>query len=170
MTLNPFAPTFRPQQRPKSYSLSRKQRFVEMDPSGHSDSPTKTANPPTSNPHPQPIEEQIQSLSAQLSQLPTYSEVPIQQTTPSLQKFPLALLKQAQYLHSVQLTIAKLHQDLESEKLERHFPVTSLPTSERSHLHTKHTYESEDWNLSEAIFYRPTECRYNNKPLSARDP
>ena len=115
MTLNPFAPTFCP----KPYSLSRKQPLEEMDSSEHSDSPTKAAKLLTSNPHPQPIEEQIQSLSAQLSQLQAYSESSIQQTTPLLQKFPLAHLKQAQYLHSVQLTVAKLHQDLETERLER---------------------------------------------------
>ena len=69
MTLNPFAPTFRPHQRPKPYSLSRKQPFVEMDSSGPSYSPTKAAKAATSNPHPQPIEEQIHSLSAQLNQL-----------------------------------------------------------------------------------------------------
>ena len=117
MTLNPFAPNFRPQQRPKPYSLSRKQPLVEMDSSAPSDSPTKTAKAPTSNPHPQPIEEQIHSLSVQLNQLQTYSETSIQQTTPL--KFPLAHLKQGQCLHSAQPTIAKLHQNLESEKLER---------------------------------------------------
>ena len=119
MTLNPFAPTFRPQQRPKPYSLSRKHPLVEMDSSGPSDSPTKAANALASDSHPQPIEEQIHSLSAHLNQLQTYSEASIQQTTPLLQKFPLAHLKQVQYLHSVQLTVAKLHQDLESERLER---------------------------------------------------
>ena len=90
-----------------------------MDSSGPSDSPTKAAKALTSNSHPQPIEEQIHSLSAQLNQLQTYSESSIQQTTPLLQKFPFAHLKQVQYLHSVQMTVAKLHQDLESEKLER---------------------------------------------------
>ena len=115
MTLNPFAPTFHP----KPYSLNRKQPLEEMDSSEHSDSPTKAAKVLTSNPHPQPIGEQIQSLSAQLSQLQAYSESSIQQTTPLLQKFPLAHLKQAQYLHSVQLTVAKLHHDLEFERLER---------------------------------------------------
>ena len=119
MTLNPFAPTFCPRQRPKPYSLSRKHPLVEMDSSGLSDSPTKAANALASDSHPQPIEEQIHSLSAQLNQLQNYSEASIQQTTPLLQKFPLAHLKQAQYLHSVQLTVAKLHQDLESERLER---------------------------------------------------
>ena len=118
-TLNPFAPTFHLQQRPKSHSLSRKQPLVEMDSSGPSDSPTKAAKASTSNPHLQPIEEQIQPLSAQLNQLQINSEVSIQQTTPLLQKFPLDHLKQVQYLHSVQMTVAKLHQDLESEKLER---------------------------------------------------
>ena len=119
MTLNPFAPTFRPQQCPKPYSLSRKQPLAEMDSSGPSDSPTKAAKALTSNSHPQPIEEQIQSLSAQLNQLQTYSESSIQQTTPLLQKFPLAHLKQVHYLHSVQMTVAKINQDLASEKLER---------------------------------------------------
>ena len=90
-----------------------------MDSSEPSDSPTIAAEAPTSNPHPQTIEKQVQSLSAQLSNLRTYSESSIQQTTPLLQKFPLAHLKQAQYLHLVQLTVAKLHQDLESERLER---------------------------------------------------
>ena len=118
MTLNPFAPTYRPQQRPKPYSLSRKQSSLEMDSPGPSEPPTKAAKAPTSNPHPQPIEEQIHSLSAQLNQLQTYYEVSIQQTTPLLQKFPLLHPKQVQYLHSIQMTVAKLHQDLESEKLE----------------------------------------------------
>ena len=38
---------------------------------------------------------------------------------PLTQKFPLAHLKQVQYFHSVQLTVAQLHQYLESERLER---------------------------------------------------
>ena len=33
--------------------------------------------------------------------------------------FPLTHLKKVQYLHSVQLAVAQLHQNLESEKLER---------------------------------------------------
>ena len=78
------------------------------------DAKTSTAESPS----PQ-IEEQIRLLSVQLNQLQTYSESSIQPTTPLPQKFPLAHLKQAQYLHSVQLTVAKLHQDLESEKIER---------------------------------------------------
>ena len=119
MTLIPFAPTFRPQQRPISYSFSRPQPFVAMNSSEPSDSPATVAKASTANPRSPPIDEQIHSLSTQLNQLQTYSESFIQQTTPLLQKFPLAHLKQVQYLQSVQLTVAQLHQDLESKKLER---------------------------------------------------
>ena len=90
-----------------------------MNPSEPSDSPAAGAKASTANSRSPQIEEQVHSLSAQLNQLQTYSESSIQQTTPLLQKFPLAHLKQVQYLHSVQLTVAKLHQDLESEKLGR---------------------------------------------------
>ena len=38
---------------------------------------------------------------------------------PLIQKLPLAHLKQVQYLHAVQLTVAQLNQDSESEGLER---------------------------------------------------
>ena len=118
MTLNQFAPTFHPQQRPKRYSFSRPKTLVAMSSSKPSDSPATGDKASTANSRPPPIEEQIHSLSAQLNQLQTYSEASIQQTTPLLQKILLALLKQVQYFHSVQLTVAK-HQDLESEKLER---------------------------------------------------
>ena len=118
MALNPFAPTFRPQQRPKPFSFSRPKTLMAMSSSEASDSPATGAMASTAKSHSPQIEGQIHSLSAQLNQLQTYSESSIQQTTPLLQKFPLAHLKQVQYLHSVQLTVAKLHQDLESEKLD----------------------------------------------------
>ena len=73
----------------------------------------------TVNSHSPQIEEQTHSLSVQFNELQTYSEASIQQTTPSLQKFTLAYLKLVHNLHSVQLTVAQLHQDLESKKLER---------------------------------------------------
>ena len=63
MTLNPFAPTFRPQQRPKPYSFGQNQPLVAMDSSETSDPPAKVAK--------SSIEEQIHSLSAQLNQLRT---------------------------------------------------------------------------------------------------
>ena len=119
MTLNPFAPTFRPQQRPKPYSFNRPQTLLAMNSSESSNPLAKVAKASTADSPSSQIEEKIRLLSAQLNQLQTYSEASIQQTTPLLQKIPLAQLKQAQYLHSVQLTVAKLHQDLESERLER---------------------------------------------------
>ena len=54
-----------------------------------------------------------------MNQLKAFSESFFQQTTPLRQKIPLAHPKQVQYLHSVQLSVAQLHQDLESERLER---------------------------------------------------
>ena len=119
MTLNPFASPFRPQQRPKPYSFNRPKALMAMNPSQPSDSPATGAKASIAESPRLQTEEQIRLLSDQLNQLQTYSESSFQQTTPLLQKFPLTHLKQAQYLHSVQLTVAKLHQDLESEKLER---------------------------------------------------
>ena len=61
MTLNPFAPNFCPQQRPKPYSLIRNQRLVAMDSSEKSDSPAKVAKTSITNSHSSQIEEQIHS-------------------------------------------------------------------------------------------------------------
>ena len=119
MTLNPFAPTFRHQQRPKPYSFNRSKALVAINSPEPSNSSPLKAKASTANSHSPQIKEQIHVLSVQLNQLQTHSEAAIQQTTPLLQKFPLAHLKQVQCLNSVQLTVAKLHQDLESEKLER---------------------------------------------------
>ena len=102
MTLNPFAPTFRPQQRPKPYSFSRPKTFVAMNYSEPSDSRATGAKASAAESHSPQIEEQIHSLSAQLNQLQTYSESSIQQTTPLLQNLPSAQLKQVEYLQSVQ--------------------------------------------------------------------
>ena len=92
---------------------------MAINTSENSDSPATCAIASTAKSHSPQIEEQIHSLSAQFNQLQTFSEPSIQQTTPLLQKFPLSHMKQVQYLHSVRLTIAKFHQDLESKKLER---------------------------------------------------
>ena len=119
MTLNPLVPTFPPQQRSTLYSFSQLKTLFAMNFSKPCDSPAIGAIAPTANFCSPQMEEQIHSLSAQLNQLQAYSESSFQQTTPVLQKFPLAHLKQVQYLHSVQLTVAQLHQDLEAEKLER---------------------------------------------------
>ena len=101
MTLNPFAPTFCPQKSPKPYFFSRHEALVAMNYTEPSNSSAFGAKASTANSHAPQIEEQIHSLSSQFNQLQTYSETSIQQTTPLLQKFPLAHLKQAQYLQSV---------------------------------------------------------------------
>ena len=82
-------------------------------------SPATGAITSTAKSHSPQVEEQIHSLSTQLNRLQTSSESSIRQTIPLLQKFPLAHLKQVRYLLLVKLTVAKLHQDLESEKLKR---------------------------------------------------
>ena len=100
MTLISFAPTFRPQQRTKPYSFSRPKAIVEMNSPEPSNSSAIKAEASTANTRSPQIEEQIRSLSAQLNQLQTYSEASIQQTTPVIQKFPLAHLKQVKYVNS----------------------------------------------------------------------
>ena len=120
MTLNAFAPTFCPQQRPKPYSSNRPKALVAMSSSDLTDFPVTGDKASIANSRVPQIEEQIHSLSVHLNQLQTDSESSIQQTTPLIQKFPLAHLKQVQYLHSVLFTVAELHRDLKSEKLERH--------------------------------------------------
>ena len=117
--LNPLAQIFSPKARPKPYSLGRPS--ANQDPESLSSIPITTSSAGTPPPvacssH---LEEQIQYLNTQMNQLKTSSESSLQQTIPLIHKFPLAHLKQVQYLHSVQLTVAQLHQDLESERLER---------------------------------------------------
>ena len=54
-----------------------------------------------------------------MNHLKTSSEPFFQQTTPFVRKFPNAHLKQVQYFHAVQLTVAQHDQDFASEKLQR---------------------------------------------------
>ena len=119
MMLNPLAQIFSPKARPKPYSLGRPSANPDPEPLPSipiTTSSARTLPPVACSSH---LEEQIQCLSTQMNQLKTSSESSLQQTIPLIHKFPLAHLKQVQYLHSVQLTVAQLHQDLESERLER---------------------------------------------------
>ena len=59
MTLNPFAPTFRPQQRPKPYSFSRPKVLVAMNSSEISNSPSARAKASTAYSRTPQIEEHI---------------------------------------------------------------------------------------------------------------
>ena len=54
-----------------------------------------------------------------MNQLKTFSETPVQQTTPLTQKFLLVHLEQVQRLLAIHFTVAQLHQDIEFERLER---------------------------------------------------
>ena len=136
-----------------------------------SDSPATVAMASTAKSHSPQIEEQIHSLSAQLNQLQTYSESSNQQTTPLRQKFPLAHSKLVQYLHSVQLTVANFHQDLESKKLKRQTLQLLVLQLQKNLMFTQNIFMNQKaWNTSKAILQRTSECGHSNEPLSARDP
>ena len=93
MTLNPFSPTFRPQQRPKPHSISQPQPLGSVDSSEPSVSQAKIAKASIANSRSPQVEEQIHLLSAQLKELKTYSESSVRQSTRLLHKFPLVHLK-----------------------------------------------------------------------------
>ena len=70
MTLYPFEPTFRPQQRPKLWPFCQPKARVAVIFSEPSDSPATGAKASTANSRFPQIEEQIHSLSVQLDQTP----------------------------------------------------------------------------------------------------
>ena len=119
MMLKPLAPTFSPKTNPKPYSLGQPTRNQGLELLESIPTATSSAKTPPPVVCSSQLEEKIPSLNTQMNHLKAFSESSLQQTTPLIQKFPLAHLKQVQYLHSVQLTVAQLHQDLESERLER---------------------------------------------------
>ena len=117
MMLSPLATTISPKQRPKPYSFGRPTNNQEpLEATDTLTSSNKTLPPAVCSSQ---LEEQIQFLNKQLNQLKSFSENSLQQTTPAIQKFPLAHRKQVQYLQVIHLTVAQLHQDIKSEKLER---------------------------------------------------
>ena len=117
--LNPLAPLFFPITNPKPYSLCRPTRNQSLEHLKSTLAATSSAKTPPPVVCSSQKEELIQSLNDQMNELKTFSESSLQQTTDLVQKFQLAHLKQVQFLHAVQLTGAQLHQDLESERLER---------------------------------------------------
>ena len=52
------------------------------------------------------VSEQLHSLTAQINQLRIISEQALEQTKPLIRTFPLANIKQFQYLHAVQDRVA----------------------------------------------------------------
>ena len=65
------------------------------------------------------VSEQLHMLTTQVNQLRINSEQALEQTKPLIQTFPLANIKQFQYLHAVQHQVAQFFVDLNREKSER---------------------------------------------------
>ena len=65
------------------------------------------------------VSEQLHLLTTQVNQLRKTSERALEQTKPLIQTFPLANIKQFQYLHAVQNQVAQFFEDLNNEKSER---------------------------------------------------
>ena len=65
------------------------------------------------------VSEQLHQLTTQVNQLRIKSEQAMEQTKPLIQTFPLANIKQFQYLHAVQHQVAQFFVDLNTEKSER---------------------------------------------------
>ena len=65
------------------------------------------------------VSEQLHLLTSQVNQLRIDSQQALEQTKPLIQTFPLANIKQFQYLHAVQEQVAQFFVDLNTEKFER---------------------------------------------------
>ena len=61
------------------------------------------------------VSEQLHMLTTQVNQLKINSEQALKQTKPLIQTFPLANVKQFQYLHAVQQKVAQFFVDLNTE-------------------------------------------------------
>ena len=81
-------------------------------------SPTKypKTSPDSNSPT---VSEQLHLLTTQVNQLRINSEQTLERTKPLIQTFPLANIKQFQYLHAVQHQVAQFIVDLNTEKSER---------------------------------------------------
>ena len=62
------------------------------------------------------VSEQLHLLTTQVNQLRINSEQALEQTKPLIQTFPLANVKQFQYLHAIQREVAQFFMDLNTEK------------------------------------------------------
>ena len=123
MTLNPHAPIFKPTTCSRLFTIYRPYLLTKMEASTLQDIidltiPTKCpetspdSNSPTAS-------EQLHLLTSQVNQLRIDSQQGLDQTKPLIQTFPLANIKQFQYLHAVQHQVAQFFVDLNTEKSER---------------------------------------------------
>ena len=123
MTLNPLAPIFKPTTCSRIFTIYRPELLTEMDASTSQvifDLTIPDKSPLTSSDSINPRDsEQVHILTTQVNQLRLNSQQALEQTKPLIQTFPLANIKQLQYLHAVQHQVAQFFVDLNSEKSER---------------------------------------------------
>ena len=123
MTLNPHAPIFKPTNCWRLFTIYRPELLTEMDASTSQDNIDLTV--PTKCPRTSPesnsstVSKQLHLLTTQVNQLRISSEQALEQTKPLIQTFPLANIKQFQYLHAVQHQVAQFFVDLNTGKSER---------------------------------------------------
>ena len=123
MTLNSRAPIFKPTNCSRIFTIHRPELLTEMDASTSQDIIDLTIpakSPETSLDSKSPtVSEQLHLLTTQVNQLRINSEQALEQTKPLNQTFPLANIKQFQYLRAVQQQVAQIFVDLNTEKSER---------------------------------------------------
>ena len=123
MTLNPHAPIFKPTTCSRLFTINRPELLTEMEASTSQsilDLTIPTKCPKTSPDSDSPtVSEQLHLLTSQVNQLRIDSQQALDQTKPLIQTFPLANIKQFQYLHAVQQQVAQFFVDLNTEKNER---------------------------------------------------
>ena len=106
----------------RSFSIYLPQLLTEMDVSTSQEItdlfvPAKCAKT-SPNPKGHTVSEPLHLLTAQVDQLRLTSEQALEQTKPLIRTFPLANMKQFQYLHAVQQYLAQFFVDLDIEKRE----------------------------------------------------
>ena len=123
MTLNPHAPIFKPTTCSRLFTIYRPDLLTKMEASTSQDIidltiPSKypKTSPDSNSPT---VSEQLHLLTSQVNQLRIDSQQALDQTKPFIQTFPLANIKQFQYLHAVQQQVAQFFVDLNTEKNER---------------------------------------------------
>ena len=123
MTLNPHAPIFKPTTCSRLFTVYRPELLTKMEASTSQDTidlpiPIKClkTSPDSNSPT---VSEQLHLLTSQVNQLRIDSQQALDQTKPFIQTFPLANIKQFQYLHAVQQQVAQFFVDLNTEKNER---------------------------------------------------
>ena len=123
MTLNPHAPIFKPKTRSRLFAIYRPELLIEIDASTSQDvaDPIFPAKCPkhSSDSNSPTVSNQLHLLTTRVDQLKLTSEQALEQTKPLIQTFPLANIKQFQYLHAVQQQVAQFFVDLNTEKSEQ---------------------------------------------------